>query len=148
MSDGTSRSPVEPTADRPMRRRIDPGPRAMLFAVLVMVAVGAILLPWVAGAPGWQVLTGAAAVGPLPTLFSWTLTAFVVVASASALLTRLWVLTWLAAIGSGIASVNGLWAIWSQQTGGPAGPGFGMVLGALAAIVLTFNWAGMALRRG
>lgn len=134
-------------AERRVRSRIDPGPRAMLFAVLVMAAVAAILLPWVAGAPGWQVLVGAVPAGPLPTLFSWTMTAFGVFASAGALLTRLWVLAWLAAIGCGISSVNGLWAIWSQQTGGAGGPGFGMVLGVLAVIVLTFNWAGMALRR-
>lgn len=134
-------------AGRRVQRRIDPGARAMLVAVLVMAAVAALLLPWVAGAPGWQVLLGAVPAGPLPTLFSWTFTAFAIAVSGATLLTRLWVLAWLAAIGSGITSVTGVWAIWSLQTGGPGGPGFGMVLGVPVVVVLTFVWAGTALRR-
>ncbi len=85
--------------------------------------------------------------GPLPTLFSFTMTGFAVVVSAAALLTRLWALAWFAAFGCGISSVNGLWAIWSQQTGAEAGPGFGMVLGVVAVVLLTFVWAGAALQR-
>ena len=133
-------------AGRAAQRRIDPGPRAMLIAVCVVAAVASLLLPWVAGMPGWEVLAGGDA-GPLPTLFSITLTTFAIVCSAAALLTRLWVLAWLAAYGCGVSSVNGVWAIWSQQTGAAGGPGFGLVLGVLAVVLLTFVWAGAALRR-
>ncbi|ALE74410.1 MULTISPECIES: hypothetical protein [unclassified Pseudonocardia] len=133
-------------AGRAATRRIDPGTRAMLIAVAVVAAVASLLLPWVAGAPGWEVLAGGAA-GPLPRLFSVTLTVFAIVVSASALLTRLWVLAWLAAFGCGISSVNGVWAIWSQQTGAAGGPGFGLVLGVIAVVLLTFVWAGAALAR-
>lgn len=133
-------------AGRAAVRRIDPGPRAMLIAVAVVAAVAALLLPWVAGAPGWEILAGGES-GPLPTLFAITLTTFAIVVSAAALLTRLWALAWLAAFGCGVSSVNGMWAIWSQQTGTGGGPGFGLVLGVLAVVVLTFVWAGAALRR-
>jgi hypothetical protein len=133
-------------AGRGVARRIDPGTRAMLIAVANVAAVAALLLPWVAGTPGWQVLASGTS-GPLPTLFSFTMTGFAVVVSAAALLTRLWALAWLAAFGCGISSVNGLWAIWSQQTGAGAGPGFGMVLGVIAVVLLTFVWAGAALQR-
>lgn len=133
-------------AGRGVARRIDPGPRAMLIAVSIAAAVAALLLPWVAGTPGWQVLAAGTS-GPLPTLFSFTLTGFAVVVSAAALMTRLWALAWLAVLGCGISSVNGMWAIWSQQTGAGGGPGFGMVLGVVAVVLLTFVWAGVALRR-
>lgn len=133
-------------AGRAATRRIDPGARAMLIAVAVVAAVASLLLPWVAGAPGWRVLAAGAA-GPLPSLFSITLTLFAIVVSAAGLLTRFWVLAWLAAFGCGISSVNGIWAIWSQQTGAGGGPGFGLVLGVLAVVLLTFVWAGAALSR-
>ncbi|MBC3190889.1 hypothetical protein H7X46_07415 [Pseudonocardia sp. C8] len=135
--DGTGRTAV---------RRIDPGPRAMLIAVCVLAAVSSLLLPWVAGMAGWEVLSGADA-GPLPTLFSITLTTFAIACSVTALVTRLWVLAWLSAYGCGFSSVNGVWAIWSQQTGAGGGPGFGLVLGVLAVVLLTFVWAGAALKR-
>ncbi|MEJ8280938.1 hypothetical protein [Pseudonocardia spirodelae] len=140
-----TRAEIE-SAGRGVTRRIDPGGRAMLIAVAIVAAVAALLLPWVAGTPGWRVLSGGAS-GPLPTLFSFTLTATAIVVSAAALLTRLWVLALVAAVGCGITSVTGLWAIWSQQTGNGAGPGFGMVLGVVAVVLLTFVWAGAALRR-
>ncbi|MFP5023436.1 Rv2732c family membrane protein [Pseudonocardia phyllosphaerae] len=133
-------------AERSVQRRIDPGPRAMLFSVAVLAAVVALLLPWVQGSPGWQVLAGTSPAGPLPTLFSWTLTAFGVAVSAAAITTRLWVLAFAGAVGCGISAVNGVWAIWSLQTGA-GGPGWGVVLGLVAVLVLAFNWAGMALRR-
>ncbi|ANY08423.1 Rv2732c family membrane protein [Pseudonocardia sp. HH130630-07] len=133
-------------AGRAVTRRIDPGPRAMLIAGAVVAAVASLLLPWVAGTPGWQVLAGGDA-GPLPSLFSVTLTVFAIVVSAAGLLSRLWVLAWLAAYGCGISSVNGVWAIWSQQTDSGRGPGFGLVLGVIAVVLLTFVWAGAALRR-
>lgn len=134
------------SAERAVARRIDLGPRAMLIAVTVVAAVAALLLPWVAGAPGWAIVGGGTA-GPLPTLFAGTLTTFGIVVPAAALLTRLWALAWLAAFGGGVSSVTGMWAIWSQQTGVGGGPGFGLVLGTVAVVLLTFVWAGAALRR-
>ncbi|MEU6697509.1 hypothetical protein [Pseudonocardia sp. NPDC046786] len=131
---------------RAAMRRIDPGTRAMVVAVGVVAAVASLLLPWVAGAPGWQILAADAG-GPFPTFFSYTMTTFAIVVSVAALLTRLWVLAWLAAFGCGITSVTGLWAIWSLQTGAAPGPGIGLVLGVLAVVVLTFVWAGAALSR-
>ena len=134
------------SAGRAALRRIDPGGRrAMVIAVGVLAAVVGLLLPWVAGSPGWEVLaTGAA--GPMPSLFAITLSTFGIVVPTAALLTRLWVLAWLSAFGSGISSVTGMWAVWSQQTGG-SGPGFGLVLTLVTMVVMTFVWAGTALQR-
>ena len=57
----------------------------------------------------------------------------------------------LTAVGCGISVVNGLWAIWSRQTGvltGGTGPGIGMVLAVVTMVVLTACWARIAGRRG
>lgn len=133
-----------------IERRFDPGSRAVVIAVGVLVLVGSVLLPWVGGNPGWQVFAGQADYGPLPRLFTYTLLAFGVLGSALALLTRRWVLAWVCAIGCGISTVTGFWAIWSRQIGadtGLTGPQFGLILGAIGVLVLTFTWAGVALRR-
>ncbi|MEQ3553990.1 hypothetical protein WIS52_26250 [Pseudonocardia nematodicida] len=134
-------------AEHAVLRRIDPGARAMVVALGAVAAVAGVLLPWVQGAPGWQVLAGTVTAGFFPTLFAWTLTVFAIVVSAATLLTRLWVLAWLAALGCGIATVNGVWAIWSMQTGGVGAPGPGLVIAVIAAVVLTFTWAGGAFQR-
>ncbi|TCK25265.1 hypothetical protein [Pseudonocardia endophytica] len=132
-----------------VERRFDPGVRAVVVAVGVMVLVAAVLLPWVAGAPGWQIAGGEAGYGPLPRLFTFTLLGFGVAGSVLALTTRWWPLAWLCAVGCGISTVNGLWAIWSRQIGsdtGLPGPEAGMVLGVVGVLLLTFTWAGIALR--
>jgi hypothetical protein len=133
-----------------VERRFDPGVRAVVVAVGVLVLVGAVLLPWVAGSPGWQIAGGEATYGPLPRLFTFTLLGFGVAGSVLALFTRWWPLAWVCAIGCGISTVNGIWAIWSRQVGadvGLPGPQIGMVLGVLGVLVLTFTWAGIAIRR-
>jgi hypothetical protein len=53
-------------------------------------------------------------------------------------------------VGSGFSVVNGVWAIWSRQVGVPAGgtpAGVGMVLAALAMLVLAATWARIAITR-
>lgn len=134
-----------------IERRFDPGPRAVVVALGVLVLIGSVLLPWIGGSPGWEVFAGTAEYGPLPRLFSYTLIAFGVLGSMLALVTRRWVIAFVCAIGCGISTVNGLWAIWSRQIGADSGlapPQLGLVLGAIGVLVLTFTWAGVALRRG
>ena len=133
-----------------IERRFEPGMRAVVVAAGVMVLVAAVLLPWIAGNPGWQIAAGEAAYGPLPRLFTFTLLGFGVAGSVLALFTRWWPLAWVCALGCGIATVNGVWAIWSRQVGadtGLPGPQIGLVLGVLGVLVLTFTWTGIALRR-
>lgn len=133
-----------------IERRFDPGVRALVVAVGVLALIGSVLLPWVGGSPGWQVFAGLADYGPLPRLFTYTLLAFGVLGSALALLTRRWVVAFVCAVGCGISTVNGIWAIWSRQIGAHSGlppPQVGLVLGAIGVLVLTFTWAGVALQR-
>jgi hypothetical protein len=135
---------------RRVERRIDPGMAALVAAVGVLAVVGGLLLPWVGSATGWQILVGAVNLGPLPRLFTITATLFGLVASTLALTTRLWALAWVAAVGSGIATVNGVWAIWTRQSGaleGIEGPGPGLILAAVACAMLTFTWAKISLQR-
>jgi len=89
--------------------------------------------------------------GVLPRLFTFTSLGFGLVVGSLALATRWWALALLTAVGCGISVVNGLWAIWSRQTGvltGGTGPGIGMVLAAVTMVVLTACWARIAGRRG
>ncbi|MFR9804405.1 hypothetical protein ACL02T_19265 [Pseudonocardia sp. RS010] len=135
---------------RRVERRIDPGLAALVAAIGTVVVVAGLLLPWVAGATGWQLLVGAESAGPLPRLFTFTATAFGVVASALALSTRYWALAWVSAVGCGISLVNGVWAVWSRQTLAPEGvegPGPGLVLAVVGVGLLTFTWARIALQR-
>ncbi len=137
-------------ADR-IERRFDPGARALVVALGVLVLIGSVLLPWIGGSPGWQVLAGTAGYGPLPRLFTYTMTGFGVLGSMLALVTRRWVVAFVCAVGCGISTVNGIWAIWSRQIGADSGlapPQVGLVLGVIGVLVLTFTWAGVALRRG
>lgn len=129
--------------ERAAARRIDPGTRGFLIALLVFVLIIALLLPWVGEHAGWQVLLGDG--GPVPRLFAATSTGFGIGASALTLITKRWWLAWVCAVGSCIASVDGLLAVWSQQSstvsGDPgAGPGVGMVIALIAMITLAVNW--------
>ncbi|XRQ09318.1 hypothetical protein ACN3XK_74875 [Actinomadura welshii] len=60
-----------------------------------------------------------------------------------ALMTRRWVLAWVALVGVAIASIVGLLAVWSRQTvvAGQPGPGVGLIVGWITLILLTFHWA-------
>jgi hypothetical protein len=119
--------------------------------VAVLVLVGALMLPWTGGVPGWQVLAGVANFGALPRLFTFTAIGFGLLGSAVALATRLWAASFVCAVGSGFSVVNGVWAIWSRQVNVPhggSGPGIGLVLAVLAMVALTACWVRVTARRG
>ncbi|WP_445169808.1 Rv2732c family membrane protein [Mycolicibacterium sp. Dal123E01] len=141
------RSEIE-AAERKVAGEIQPGARAMVVAVLVLVLLVTLILPHTGGARGIDVLAGdskALSVGiALPSrLFTWFALVFGVGFSMLALTTRRWVLAWIALAGSALASALGLLAVWSRQTAahGHPGPGIGLLLGWLAVILLTFHWA-------
>jgi hypothetical protein len=134
--------------ERRVAREIDPGPRALVVAILVFVLLVSFILPHTGGAKGFDVLVGndtALGVGiALPSrVFSWLALVFGVGFSLLALLTRRWALAWIALAGSALASATGLLAVWSRQTAaaGHPGPGIGLIVGWLAIILLSFNWA-------
>jgi peptidoglycan biosynthesis protein MviN/MurJ (putative lipid II flippase) len=76
-------------------------------------------------------------------IFCWLALVFSVGFSMLALLTRRWTLAWLALAGSAVASVEGMFAVWTRQTAGAGhpGPGIGLIIGWIAVILLTFHWA-------
>lgn len=136
--------------ERRVERRIDPGPTALPVTVAMLALIGAMILPWTGSALGWQILAGVEVFGPLPRLFTFTALGFGLVASSLALATRWWALAWVAAAGSGFSVINGVWAVWSRQTGVPdggTGPAFGMVLALVAVLALAACWVRIALRR-
>lgn len=136
---------------RRMERRTDPGPTALTVAIGVLVLLATLALPWTGSTAGWQVLAGIdPGLGLLPRLFAFTALGFGVVGSALALSTRWWSLAWVCAVGCGFSVVDGVWAIWSRQTGVPdggTGPGIGLVIAVLTVLVLAASWSRIALRR-
>ncbi|MDN5861167.1 MAG: hypothetical protein L0H84_21390 [Pseudonocardia sp.] len=138
------------SAERAFLRRTDPGATALLISVAMLLLLAGMLLPWVSYAPGWYLLAGIEHYGPLVRLFTFTALGFGLVLSAIALATRLWALAWLCAVGGGITSITGVWALWTRQvavTAGEPGPGIGMVLALVAMVLLAANWSRIALRR-
>ncbi|NLU81428.1 hypothetical protein [Rhodococcus sp. HNM0569] len=136
-------------AEKKVTGEIDPGARAVVVAVAVLVLLGSIALPHSGAANGWDVLTFAPDAQDesiaLPSrLFVGFALAFGVVASMLALVTRRWALAWVALAGTAVSVALGMLAIWSRQTTAPdlgaSGPGIGLVLGWLTVIVLTFHW--------
>ncbi len=139
-----------PTDDAPppVSRRVDLGPGALVAAVAVLVLLLAAVLTWTGlGASGWQVVLGAPGVTGLPRLFGTLAVVFGVLGTAVCLITGRWVAVFVTAAGCAVASVTGLWAIWSQNTAAGAGPGAGLWLALLAMIVLAVRWASYALSR-
>lgn len=137
--------------ERSAARMIEPGTRGFVIAVLVFLLMITQLLPWVGESAGWQVLVYGED-GAIPRLFAATSAGFGIGASALALITRRWWLAWVCALGSCVASVDGVLAIWSQQSssapGQPgAGPGLGMILALVVVIVLAANWLRTAWSR-
>lgn len=139
-------------AERTVAGEIDPGARAMVVAVCVLVAMVSLLLPHAGDASGLDVLSMSHAAHEqrisLPSqVFVWLLVIFGIFFSMIALLTRRWVLAWFALCGCAVASVVGVLAIWTRNTVGvggiepPSGPGAGLLLGWAVAIVLTFHWS-------
>lgn len=134
-------------AERRVAGEIDPGPRALVVAILVFVLLGSFALPHTGGASGWDVLVGdSAAVRDgvaLPSrAFTWLALVFGVGFSMLALLTRRWALASIALAGSGLSCAFGMLAVWSRQTAGAAhpGPGIGLIVAWIAVILLTFHW--------
>lgn len=137
--------------EREAARRIEPGSRGFVIAVLAFVLIIAQLLPWVQDSAGWQVLVYGED-GALPRLFAATSAGFGVGASALALTTRRWWLSWVCAVGACVASLDGVLAVWSLQSSAApdspgVGPGFGLVLALLTVMVLAVNWLRVAFSR-
>ena len=135
-------------AERRVAREIEPGPRALVVAILVFALLGSFILPHTGDVRGWDVLfgshgAGAAAVELPSRVFAWLALVFGVGFSMLALMTRRWALAWVALAGSAIASAAGLLAVWSRQTvgAGHPGPGVGLIVAWITVILLTFHWA-------
>ncbi|MGW0182554.1 Rv2732c family membrane protein [Nocardia sp. NPDC003345] len=136
--------------ERRIAGEIDPGVRAMVVAGAVFVLLLSLVLPHAGGARGFDVLLGSEAaaaehIGLPSRIFVWFVALFGIVFSLLALMTRRWVLAWIAVAGSAIGSAFGVFSIWHRQTPGlnnyvGAGPGIGLILGTLAIMVLTFHW--------
>lgn len=136
--------------ERRIAGEIDPGVRALVVAGAVFLLLLSLVLPHAGGARGFDVLLGTDAaraehIGLPSRIFVWFAVLFGIGFSLLALMTRRWVLAWIAVAGSAIGSVFGVFAIWHRQTPGlgnyhGAGPGVGLILGAIAIIVLTFHW--------
>lgn len=131
-------------------RTVELGRRGFTIAVFMFVLLVCQVLPWVGEHSGWQVLAGQG--GGIPQLFAATSTAIGILASALALVTRRWWLAWVCAAGGWFASVDGLLAIWSQQSShasGTAGggPGAGLIIAWLATVCLAVNWMRTAFSR-
>ncbi|MCQ4119434.1 Rv2732c family membrane protein [Rhodococcus tibetensis] len=136
-------------AEKKVAGEIDPGVRALVVAIAVVVLLGSLTLPHSGVANGWEVLVygddARTEVITLPSrLFVWFEVVFGVVASMLALITRRWALAWIALAGTAVSIVFGMLAIWTRQTPAPgveaAGPGIGLIVGWLTVIVLTFHW--------
>ncbi|UGT72270.1 hypothetical protein LTT66_24280 [Nocardia gipuzkoensis] len=136
--------------ERRIAGEIDPGIRAMVVAGAVFLLLVSLVLPHAGAARGFDVLlnTDVARVehiGLPSRVFVWFLVIFGIGFSTLALMTRRWVLAWIAVAGSAVAGVFGVLSIWHRQTPGVgnyigAGPGIGLILGAIVTIVLTFHW--------
>lgn len=141
-------------AERKVAGEIDPGARAVVVAVCVLVCLVSVVLPHAGSVNGLDVLVMS---GDLDTehvalpskIFVYMLVVFGVGFSMLALVTRRWVIAWIALCGSAVTSVAGLFAVWTRNTVGvdsvdmtaPSGAGVGLYLGWATAIVLTFHWA-------
>lgn len=132
------------SSEREGLRRVDPGKRAVVIAAAMFVLVVSALLPWVGSAVGWQVLTGQAdpalEVGLLPRLFAINAVVVGIGLSTLALVTRRWVLVFLAALPGAVVTFEGLIAIWSRQTSESAGPGIGLLIAVVCMLVLSVQW--------
>ena len=138
--------------ERAVLRRVDPGAKAVTASVAVLVLLVALVLPWIGPHSGLEILRGttdpAAQVGVLPRLFAGVAVGFGVVLSALALVLRRWGLVLACALGCAYGALDGMWSIWSRQTVEGAGPGAGMVLAAVAMLVLAAVWFRLAVTRG
>lgn len=141
-------------AEKRVAREIDPGPRALVIAILVFVLLVTLLLPHTGTARGLDVLTGSQAAADngviLPhRVFAILLMVFGAGFSMLALLTRRWALAWIALAGSTVASFLGVLALWTRQTAPEPypGPGLGLVIAWFTAILLSYHWARVVATR-
>ncbi|MFT4044244.1 MAG: hypothetical protein QM673_13895 [Gordonia sp. (in: high G+C Gram-positive bacteria)] len=139
-------------AERKVAGEIDPGARAVVVAIGVVVAMVSLVLAHTGSASGLDVLTFAPAatverVAITSKVFVYLLVIFGIGASMLALLTRRWIIAWIALCGCAVGCVAGMLAWWTRNTPGvggvepPSGVGIGLILGWLALLVLTFHWA-------
>ncbi|MFT4088927.1 MAG: hypothetical protein QM658_17570 [Gordonia sp. (in: high G+C Gram-positive bacteria)] len=139
-------------AERKVAGEIDPGARAVVVAVCVLLAMLSLVIPHAGAANGLDVLTMSAKAHSeriaLPSqIFVYFVLIFGIGFSALALLTRRWVIAWIALCGCAVGSVAGMLAIWTRNTVGvggvapPSGSGPGLILGWFVMIVLVFHWS-------
>ncbi|SDU36031.1 hypothetical protein [Gordonia westfalica] len=139
-------------AERKVAGEIDPGARAVVVAVAVLLAMVSLVLPHTGSVTGLEVLSfapeaAAERVTIVSKIFVYLVAIFGIVFSMLALLTRRWILAWIALCGCAIACVAGMLAWWSRNTPGvgglepPSGVGIGLILGWIAVFVLTFHWS-------
>ncbi|HEU5470315.1 MAG TPA: hypothetical protein VFV67_06655 [Actinophytocola sp.] len=130
--------------ERTTVRTVELGMRGLVIAIAVFVLLVGEILPWMDGANGLQVLVGqGGATGKasmVPRLFAGASLTFGVLASALALMTRRWRLTWVCALGGWFATVTGVLAIWSRQSGGGQGPGIGLIIAVVATVTIAVLW--------
>ncbi|TYQ11302.1 UNVERIFIED_ORG: hypothetical protein L601_001800000630 [Gordonia westfalica J30] len=139
-------------AERKVAGEIDPGARAVVVAIAVLLAMVSLVLPHTGSVTGLEVLSfapeaAAERVTIVSKIFVYLVAIFGIVVSMLALLTRRWILAWIALCGCAIACVAGMLAWWSRNTPGvggvqpPSGVGIGLVLGWISVFVLTFHWS-------
>ena len=139
-------------AERKVAGEIDPGARAVVVAIAVLLAMVSLVLPHTGSVTGLEVLSfapeaAAERVTIVSKIFVYLVAIFGIVISMLALLTRRWILAWIALCGCAIACVAGMLAWWSRNTPGvggvqpPSGVGIGLVLGWISVFVLTFHWS-------
>ncbi|GAA4641810.1 hypothetical protein [Gordonia humi] len=140
--------------ERKVAGEIDPGGRALVVAVCILILLVTLVLPHAGEAKGLDVLTftetAAAEHTSLPSkIFVYMTLIFAIGFSLLALVTRRWVFALIALCGSAVTAVAGMLAIWTRNTVGvdsvdmqaPSGAGIGLIVGWIVVIVLTFHWA-------
>jgi hypothetical protein len=140
---------------RRAERTFEPGLRAVLIAVAVLILLLSAALPWIGDTGGWEVLlgssTGERVAGFAPRLFLIVALAFGVFGSFVALAVRRYGAAWVCSLGSDASVLLGALSIWSQQTTGShhpgPGPGPGMILAMVAVFALAVLWSSIAWAR-
>ncbi|EGD54031.1 hypothetical protein [Gordonia neofelifaecis] len=145
-------------AEKKVAGEIDPGARAVVVAICVLLAMVSLILPHAGDATGLDVLMMSdkahAEHIKLPSeVFVYLLVIFGIGFSTLALVTRRWVLAWIALAGTAVDAVAGMLAIWTRNTVGvdetttPSSAGAGLLLGWAVSIVLVFHWARVVWNR-
>lgn len=95
----------------------------MVVAGAVFLLLVSLVLPHAGAARGFDVLLNTDVariehIGLPSRVFVWFIAVFGIGFSTLALMTRRWVLAWIAVAGSAVASVFGVLSIWHRQTPG------------------------------